>query len=480
MGQVHNSRFANVFLICLIMNPENIYYLFEVGIKDKQEDYIWPVPGKATVYDKVFMVCDGAGSFYNGGIASRLICQFMATKVLKFSEQKMSGALIDKLLLEARIRLVTYARENRLDTDLATTFSMLILYDKRVLMSWYGDSRIYHLRGGEILATTEAHSLVSEPIQNDVTARTIKTDNSPIHAETKWIEDVQDGDYFLLCSKGIFESVTDEDIRLLISRNDKENIDLTGSFRRLAFEKGPDNYSMYLIRVNAGKRKRSISRGINAIRRQTNGIVSPIFILAMTIVGLFIMVFYFRSARTSDPALNINQTTQSANGRRVDSVPNAIVKSSAGSQSVDVLRDDSVPSAIVMSAPRRPVVAITDSVKDNSENPMATPQDDISAAVQTEEKQEQTIQAPISHEKPLAQLRIRLTTDESCKLKITNTDLDEVIDWDLSPNDNGTLYLKLGKYSIVATSVTDGSKSRTYKFDVKPGTRTTQNIHIRF
>ena len=76
---------------------------------------------------------------------------------------------------------------------------------------------------------------------------------------------------------------------------------------------------------------------------------------------------------------------------------------------------------------------------------------------------------------------VKLTTDESCKLKITNTDLDQVIDWDLSPSDNGMLYLKPGKYSIVATSVLNSSKTKTYLFDVKPGdAHTTQNLQIKF
>jgi serine/threonine protein phosphatase PrpC len=444
-----------------MMNPESIYYLFEVGIGYKQEDYIWPIAGKATVNDKVFIVCDGAGSFYNGGIASKLICQFMAARVLKFGEQKMSGELIDKLLIEARDRLINYAREYRLDTDLATTFSMLILYDQKVLISWYGDSRIYHLRGGEILFRTEDNSLVSKPIQNTTAiARGIKADSSPINAETKWIKDVQDGDYFLLCSKGIIENVTDDDIKLLVRQNDKANIDPTGSFRRLAFEKTPDNCSMYLIRVNVGSQKRGINNGIIAIKNQTSGIVSPIFILGMTIVGLLIMVFYFRKARTSDAALKYRNQT---------ALP------------VDVLRDDSVPGAIVMSTPRKPIPTVTDSVKNNSENPQTAPQNDNSEAIQAEEKPEQTDQTPISQKKPVAQLLIKLTTDESCKLKITNMDLDEVIDWDLSQNDNGTIYLKPGKYSIVATSVIDSSKTKTYKFDVKPGyAHTTQNLHIGF
>jgi serine/threonine protein phosphatase PrpC len=443
-----------------MMNPESIYYLFEIGTKAKQEDYIWPIAGKATVNDKVFIVCDGSGSFYSGGTASEFICQFMAAKVLKFGEHKMSGELINKLLVEARDRLISYAREYRLDTDLATTFSMLILYDQKALMSWYGDSRIYHLRGGEILFTTEDNSLISEPTKNTAIARGIKADSSPIYAETKWIEDVLDGDYFLLCSKGITENVTDDDIKLLVSKNDRENIDLTGSFRRLAFEKTPDNYSMYLIRVNVGTQKRGINNGIVAIRKQTSGIGTPLSILAMTIVGLLIMVFYFRITRTSHPPPEYrNQTTQP----------------------FDILRDDTVPSAIVMSAPRKPSPSVTDSVKNKSEIPQTAPQNDNSAVIQTEEKPEQTNQTPISQKKRAAQLMIKLTTDESCKLKITNIDLEEVIDWDLSQNDNGIIYLKPGKYSIIATSVIDGSKTKTYNFDVKSGDgHTTQNLHIRF
>jgi protein phosphatase len=481
-GRVYGSLLRTYFKLLETMNPERIYYLFEVGTRDKQEDYIWPVAGKAAVNDKVFIVCDGAGSFSNGGIASRLICEFMAAKVLKFSEQKMSGELIDNLLIEARERLITYAREYRLDTDLATTFSMLILYDQKALVSWYGDSRIYHLRGGEILFRTEDDSPVSEPMQKSTIARGIRADDSPIYAETKWIEDVQDGDYFLLCSKGIIENVTDDDIKLLVSQNDKANIDLTGSFRRLVFDKTPDNYSMYLIRVNADIQKRDINSGIIAARRQTSGNVWPVPVLAMTIVGLLIMFIYFRRARTSDPALKYrNQTTQPVDVLRDDGVPGAIVNRAPRTQPVDVLRDDTVPSAIDMSAPRKPVFTVTDSVKKNSEIPQTAPQNDNSAAIETEEKTEQKNQTPVVSEKRVAQLMIKLTTDESCKLKITNMDLDEVIDWDLSPNDNGTIYLKQGKYSIVATSVISSSKTKTYNFDVKPGYgHTTQNIHIRF
>ena len=419
------------------MKPESIYYLFETGTKTRQEDYIWPVAGKATANDKVFIVCDGAGRFSSGEIASKLICQFMAAKVLKFSEQKMSGELIRKLLIEARYRLSIYASKKRLDTELSTTFSMIIIYNQKVLMSWCGDGRIYHLRGGEILFRAEDNS------RN--TAIGIKADSSPINTETKWIEDVQDGDYFLLCSKGIMESVTDDDIKLLVSQNDKAKIDLTGSFRQLALEKTPGNYSMYLIRVKGGVQKRSLKSGITAIRKRGDGILSKVFILAMTIVGLLIVVFYFRKTSSSGPIPKYkNQTTQPAN----------------------VLRDDSVHGSNVMPAPRKPILTVTDS---------------NATAIQAEEKPGKSNQTTIAPKKRVAQLLLKFTTDESCKIKITNLDLDQVIDWDLSPSENGTLYLKPGKYSIVATSVVNSSKTKTYHFDVKPeDAHTTQDLQIRF
>jgi len=290
-------------------------------------------------------------------------------------------------------------------------------------------------------------------------ARGIKADSSQIYTETKWIKDVQDGDYFLLCSKGIMESVTDDDIKLLVSQNDKANIDPTGYFRRLALEKQSGNYSMYLIRVKAGTQKMSLKSGITAIGKQRGGILSKVFILAMTIVGLFVMVYFFRKAPSSNPLPKYrNQPTQPA----------------------DVLRDDSVPNAIDMSAPRKLTLKVPDSVKNNSEN-LQAPQNVNSTAIQAEEKPDQLNQTPTGPKKRLAQLAIKFTTDESCKLKITNIDLGEVIEWDLSQYDNGTIFLKPGKYSIVATSMVNGSKTKTYPFDVKPSdTHTTQNLHISF
>ena len=91
--------------------------------------------------------------------------------------------------------------------------------------------------GGEILFRTEGNSPVGEPMQDTDIVNGLEEEGSSISAETKWIGDVQDGDYFLLCSKSIVEKVTDEDIRLLVGQNDKANFDPAGSFKTMTFGK---------------------------------------------------------------------------------------------------------------------------------------------------------------------------------------------------------------------------------------------------
>ena len=481
----------------LLMRAEKIYYLFEAGRKTNQEDYIWPIPGEATVDDKVFIVCDGTGSFENGEIASKLICQFMAAKVLKYPEYKMSEELIDKLLVEARERLITYTREYNLNTDLTTTFSMVVLYDQKVLISWFGDSRIYHLRDGEILFKSEDTSQVDELVHQDemtgddsqlqlshnAVSHTIKADSSPVNAQVRWIEDLRDGDYFLLCSKGLLETVTDDDIKSLLGPNDQENIDLANSFRELSGDKTMDNYSMYLIRMNVGVQRKSFSNGGNRVsngatnvrkevtrtrnevanvRKQRNANMSPMLILSVTIIAALSLFLYFKRSRPLDPVpANMNQTTQP----------------------VDVVRHDSVASAISRPEPAKAKASATvkDSVKVNQDKPQPIPEDESSIDIRAASKSGQGGQAAKRQDKPTAQLKVKFTTDESCNLKIVNTSLDETIDWDLSSSDVGTIYLKPGKYSIVATSVSNHSKTKTYQFDVKAGeVHSTQNIHILF
>ena len=290
------------------MDLVGVYHLYEIGGKKNQEDYIWPASGNATLQDRVFIVCDGVGGSENGEIASRLIAEFIAKQVVKYSETEMSQVLINELLEEGRRKLMKYAKEQGLNDDMATTFSMLILYDKRAFIAWCGDTRVYHLRHGIPLYKTEDHSLVNALVkegeitgeearlhpQKNIILRAVKADGSPIDAEGYWVDDIQDGDYFMLCTDGILENVTDDDIKFLLNQNDEGKINLVKSFQQFCFNKTRDNYSMYLVKIRmAGKRKASGSR------------IGYVMFLLLLVISLVLFGLYH--ARNNEKQKNINR-----------------------------------------------------------------------------------------------------------------------------------------------------------------------------
>lgn len=245
------------------MDLSNVYYLHEIGGKANQEDYIWPTEGTASLQDKVFIVCDGVGGSENGEVASKIISELMGKALLTCTSTTISSDYINSLLLTSKQTMIHYARLNGLSLDMATTFTALILYKSKAFVAWCGDSRIYHLRKGEVLYKSSDHSLVNLLVKNgeiteeealthpqkNIILKAIKADSAAIEAECDWIVDVQPGDYFLLCTDGLLENITDEVLKFLLNQNDNGNIDLVKSFQQFCLNKTKDNYSMYLLKV---------------------------------------------------------------------------------------------------------------------------------------------------------------------------------------------------------------------------------------
>jgi protein phosphatase len=264
------------------MNLTQIYYIHEIGSKKTQEDYIWPVPGTASPDDRIFIVCDGVGGSESGEIASRIVAESVGTALLKkmipgtAKSPEIGIVLINQLLADAKSKLMDYAKLHRLNADMATTFTLLVLGRDKAFIAWCGDSRVYHIRNGSILFRTADHSLVSSLVrsgelteeearehpQKNVILKAVRADDTEPEADGSWIEDVQEGDYFMLCTDGLLENISERDLIFLLEQNDKGDIDLVESFQRFCYDKTKDNYSMYLVKVSAEKKRTAGKRKI--------------------------------------------------------------------------------------------------------------------------------------------------------------------------------------------------------------------------
>ena len=245
-----------------IMILTNLYYLYEKGAKKNQEDFIWPAPGTAVSENRVFIVCDGVGGSENGEIASRIIAEYTGNYLLQTPPASISTVYVNNLLAAAKEKLINYAQTEGLNKDMATTFALLVLFNDKAFICWCGDSRVYHIRNGDILYQTMDHSLVNTLVRNgEITEaeasvhpkkhfilKAITGDDTVSEADGHWITDLAEGDYFLLCTDGILENVTASDLKQWLTNPGMPNVDTL--MQEKCRGKTRDNYSMYLVQVS--------------------------------------------------------------------------------------------------------------------------------------------------------------------------------------------------------------------------------------
>jgi protein phosphatase len=289
------------------MRVTQIDYLHETGAKRNQEDFLFPLPGTASEKDRIFIVCDGVGGSESGEVASQYIAEWVAQGLHNAPESKVGLPLINGLLEEARARLVEHALLKGLGKDMATTFTLLYLLQDQAYIAWCGDSRVYHLRGDRVLYRTTDHSLVHSLVrtgelseedarehpQRNLLLKAIRADEPGPEAEGHWVEDIREGDYFLLCTDGLLENISDADLLFLLKQSEDREMYLAKAFRNYCHNKTRDNYSMYLIRVNPGDSHAAAGPDVT-VAAETAGRGRAGWILLLVVVLIVAAAFVMR------------------------------------------------------------------------------------------------------------------------------------------------------------------------------------------
>ena len=246
----------------------NIYQplaIHELGKRANQEDSIYPIMGKATENDHLFLLCDGMGGHEHGEVASQSICKSLSAFLLQHAVA--SEGLEDKLLSDA----LAYAYEelDKLaisgDTrQMGTTLTLLYFHSNGCTAVHIGDSRIYHLRPSShtILYKSRDHSLVYDlyqageltyeemktfPQKNVITRAMIAGDKNHPRPDVIHISDIQPGDYFYICSDGMLEQMEDEELLDIFAANvcDEEKQQMLIS----ETSDNKDNHSAYIVHI---------------------------------------------------------------------------------------------------------------------------------------------------------------------------------------------------------------------------------------
>ena len=246
----------------------NIYQplaIHELGKRANQEDCIYPIEGKATENDRLFLLCDGMGGHEHGEVASQSICKSLSSFLLQHAVA--SEGLEDKLLSDAlayayeELDKLAIAGDSR---QMGTTLTLLYFHSNGGTAAHIGDSRIYHLRPSShtILYKSRDHSLVYDlyqageltyqemktfPQKNVITRAMIAGDRNHPKPDVIHISDIQPGDYFYICSDGMLEQMEDEELLDVFVANvrdeEKRQMLISGT------SDNKDNHSAYIVHI---------------------------------------------------------------------------------------------------------------------------------------------------------------------------------------------------------------------------------------
>lgn len=225
-------------------------YISEKGKREVNEDSVQFQSGK------FYIVCDGVGGNGNGQIASQLV-------VTTVKESLLKSKTILEAIQEAEKVLSSYKKKHPSTEHMATTIAFAQIIENNVLISWAGDSRVNQIRDGKIIYKTIDHTSVSEAVNNGVLTavealfhpdaneltKSIKGAQNPVELDQILIQDINENDYFLLCTDGVIESFIDTDLETLFSesKSTKEIIDELDKNCQIFSN---DNYTVIVFQVD--------------------------------------------------------------------------------------------------------------------------------------------------------------------------------------------------------------------------------------
>ena len=116
----------------------------------------------------LMLVADGMGGHLRGEMAAEIAAQFVAEAFRREARPRLADAcaFLRESLLGAHREIVRSAAESGLPETPRTTCIVCIVQDGAAHWAHAGDSRLYHIRQGRILAQTKDHSLVQQLIDS--------------------------------------------------------------------------------------------------------------------------------------------------------------------------------------------------------------------------------------------------------------------------------------------------------------------------
>jgi serine/threonine protein phosphatase PrpC len=200
----------------------SVFQVSRKGGREKNEDRMGYCYTRGS---GIFLLADGMGGHPLGEVAAQLALQTISALFQKEAKPELPdvAAFLASALLAAHRQILRYSVEKGMLDTPRTTLVAAVVQGGSVTWIHCGDSRLYLVRQVELLARTRDHSFLE---QRQVAAAGLKLPANInrnilftcLGSPTKPVFDITgpfpllQGDKLMLCSDGLWSSLTDEDI----------------------------------------------------------------------------------------------------------------------------------------------------------------------------------------------------------------------------------------------------------------------------
>jgi PPM family protein phosphatase len=204
------------------------------------------------------IVADGVGGQIGGKKASETAVEIIREHYIKASADSLSS--LTQAIEVANSSIYTLSAKNEQFRGMATTCTALAVRDEHAFIAHVGDSRAYLYRNGELSQITNDHTLVESLVREGLITRE-QARNHPrrnvilralgskgtVDVDTH-IVDLMPNDIMLLCSDGLYNMVSHENISSILASFPVEE----GGLRMMETAKqagGFDNITIIIMRM---------------------------------------------------------------------------------------------------------------------------------------------------------------------------------------------------------------------------------------
>ena len=197
----------------------SVFQISRKGGREKNEDrmgYCY------TRESGLFVLADGMGGHPEGEVAAQLALQTISALYQKEARPVVKDVteFLSSSLMAAHHQIIRYASEKGMLDTPRTTLVAAIVQGTSATWVHCGDSRLYVVRDGELLTRTRDHSYLEQQsagvirmdrINRNILFTCLGSPTKPVFDVTGPVT-LQQGDKILLCSDGLWGTLTDGDI----------------------------------------------------------------------------------------------------------------------------------------------------------------------------------------------------------------------------------------------------------------------------